>query len=121
MNQTVSAGPLDAGEAARYEHGFITLTRIVEFPMPKPATADPEMIAIGALGFLAEDPARLSRFLDTTGLNPATLRQAASEPRFLASVLDYLMADESLMLAFAAHNGTSPETVAAAGAALARF
>lgn len=89
--------------------------------MPKPASADPDIIAIGALGFLAEDAARLSRFLDITGLNPATLREAASEPRFLASVLDYLMADESLMLAFAAHQGTSPETIAAASAALARI
>ena len=89
--------------------------------MPKPASADPELIAIGALGFLAEDPARLSRFLDITGLNPATLREAAREPRFLASVLDYLMADESLMLAFAAHQGTSPETIAAASTALARI
>lgn len=89
--------------------------------MPKPASADPELIAIGALGFLAEDPARLSRFLDITGLNPATLRDAAREPRFLASVLDYLMADESLMLAFAAHQGTSPETIAAASTALARI
>lgn len=89
--------------------------------MPKPASADPEIIAINALGFLAEDPARLSRFLDITGLNPATLRQAAGEPRFLASVLDYLMNDESLMLAFAAHHGASPETIAAASAALARI
>lgn len=89
--------------------------------MPKPAAADPEMIAIGALGFLAEDPARLSRFLDITGLNPATLRKAAGEPRFLASVLDYLMADESLMLAFAAQNGASPETIAAASVALSRL
>jgi hypothetical protein len=89
--------------------------------MPKPASADPDIIAIGALGFLAEDPARLSRFLDITGLNPATLREAAREPRFLASVLDYLMADESLMLAFAAHQGVSPETIAAASTALARI
>lgn len=89
--------------------------------MPKPASHDPEIIAIGALGFLAEDPARLSRFLDITGLNPATLRQAAGEPRFLASVLDYLMNDESLMLAFAAHQGTTPETIAAASAALSRI
>jgi fructoselysine-6-P-deglycase FrlB-like protein len=88
--------------------------------MPKPASADPEIVAISALSFLAEDPARLSRFLDITGLSPATLREAAGEPRFLASVLDYLMADESLLLAFAAHSGISPETIAAASAALAR-
>ncbi|MGL5446878.1 MAG: DUF3572 domain-containing protein [Rhabdaerophilum sp.] len=89
--------------------------------MPKPATADPEMIAIHALGFLAEDPARLSRFLDITGLSPSTLREAATEPRFLASVLDYLMADESLMLAFAAQSGSAPETIAAASLALTRL
>lgn len=80
---------------------------------PRPPTADPEMLAISALSFLAEEPERLSRFLDLTGLSPITLRRAAAEPRFLASVLDYLVADESLLLAFAANAQVAPETVVA--------
>lgn len=83
--------------------------------MPRPAeTADPEALAIRALGFLAGDPQRLSRFLDLTGLTPTTLRQAAGEPGFLLSVLDHLLTDESLLLAFAAEAGVPPEAVAAA-------
>lgn len=81
---------------------------------PRPPAADPEMLAIAALSFLAEEPERLARFLDLTGLSPATLRQAASDPRFLASVLDYLAADESLLLAFAANAQVAPESVVAA-------
>ncbi|MCA3632171.1 MAG: DUF3572 domain-containing protein [Methylobacterium sp.] len=80
---------------------------------PRPLEADPEMLAISALSFLAEEPERLSRFLDLTGLSPTTLRRAAAEPRFLASVLDYLVADESLLLAFAANAQVAPETVVA--------
>ncbi len=89
--------------------------------MPRPLAADPEMIAIAALGFLSEDPARLARFLDITGLNPATLRKAAGEPRFLGSVLDYLMTDESLMLAFSASTGMAPESIATASASLGQL
>lgn len=81
---------------------------------PRHPTADPEMLAISALSFLAEEPERLSRFLDLTGLSPITLRRAAADPRFLASVLDYLVADESLLLAFAANAQVAPETVVAA-------
>ena len=78
-----------------------------------------EAMAIEALGFLASDPERLSRFLDICGLNPGNLRAAAQEPRFLGAVLEYLTTDESLLLAFAANAGRSPEDVARAHVALA--
>jgi hypothetical protein len=71
-------------------------------------------IAIGALGFLAADPERLGRFLAITGLGPENLRAAASEPGFLGQVLGHLAEDESLLLAFAANAGESPDRVAAA-------
>lgn len=79
---------------------------------------DPELLAIQALSFLAGDPERLTRFLGITGLDPAGLRIAAREPRFLASVLAYLLADEALLLAFAANQQLSPEAVLAASAKL---
>ena len=58
------------------------------------------------------------RFLAVTGLGPHNLRQAASDPAFLASVLDYVAADEGLLVAFAADRRRA-ETVARADEALA--
>lgn len=81
--------------------------------------ADPEAVAIAALGFIAGDPERLGRFLSLTGIGPETLRSAAGEPGFLARVLDHIAEDEALLLAFAANAGFAPEAVAAARRALA--
>jgi hypothetical protein len=73
-----------------------------------------QSLAIGALGFIAADPDRLSRFLSLTGLGPDNLRTAAADPAFLGSVLDYLIADETLLVEFAGDAGLKPETVAQA-------
>jgi hypothetical protein len=72
-----------------------------------------------ALGFLAQDPERISRFLALTGIEPAGLRQAASAPHFLAAVLDHLAQDEGLLLAFSAQNNARPEAISEALRALA--
>jgi len=73
-----------------------------------------EAIAARALLFLAEDSARLGRFLAKTGLDPADFRGGIREPATLAAVMAYLMADESALLAFAANAGLEPEDVARA-------
>ena len=88
-------------------------------PGPDQRRAAAEETAVAALGFLATDPERQTRFLDVTGLDPGNLRKAAAAPAFLGSVLDYLASDESLLLAFAANAGRSPESVARDCAALA--
>lgn len=75
---------------------------------------DAEALAIEALGFLGRDPERLSRFLGLTGLDAATLRQAAASPGFLGSVLDYVMQDESLLLALSAETAHPASAFAAA-------
>ncbi len=80
---------------------------------------DAEDIAIRGLGFLASDPERLGRFLSVTGLGPENLRSAAQEPKFLASVLDYIASDESLLVALAGHAGLAPEHVGQAHVLLA--
>jgi hypothetical protein len=49
-----------------------------------------EIVAIQALSFVAGDPERLGLFLAETGIGPETLRNAAADPRFLASVLDFV-------------------------------
>jgi hypothetical protein len=71
-------------------------------------------LAVSALTFIAADSDRLSRFLSLTGLGPDNLRTAAADPAFLDSVLDYLVADEELLIAFAADAGLKPEAVARA-------
>jgi Protein of unknown function (DUF3572) len=77
-------------------------------------------LAVGALAFIAADAERLSRFLDITGLGPHNLRTAAADPAFLSSVLDYLVADESLLVRFAADAGLKPEAIARAHGALGK-
>jgi Protein of unknown function (DUF3572) len=75
-------------------------------------------LAVSALAFIAADSDRLNRFLGLTGLGPDNLRTAAADPVFLSSVLDYLVGDEELLVAFAADAGLKPEAVASAHFAL---
>lgn len=77
-----------------------------------------EALAIDALTFLASDEERLERFLSLSGLDAGTLREAASGPGFLPSVLAHLLGDESLLLVFAEDRRIDPARVAAAWAAL---
>jgi Protein of unknown function (DUF3572) len=77
-----------------------------------------EMLAIQALAFIAEDPQRLGRFLDITGIAPEQIRTAARESGFLAGVLEHMLADESLLIAFADSAGVDPAEVARARSAL---
>jgi hypothetical protein len=83
-------------------------------PRFRPAAMDrarAEAIAVEALAFLAGSPERLTRFLDVSGLRPDTLRATAREPGFLAGLMDYLVSDEELLIAFAGEIGASPESV----------
>ncbi len=80
----------------------------------KPPALTPEAaedIAAQGLAFLAEEPARLSRFLTETGLTPDQIREQVEAPEFLAAVLEHLAGDESLLLVFAANTSVAPETV----------
>jgi hypothetical protein len=78
-----------------------------------------EVLAIQALGFIAQDEERFGRFLALTGMGPAEIRAAARERHFLAGVLDYVSGDEDLLVAFAGYSGVDPSTVAVARRALA--
>jgi hypothetical protein len=78
------------------------------------------MLAIQALAFIAEEPQRLNLFLSTTGIAPAEIRTAAREPGFLAGVLEHMLADESLLIAFADSAGIDPAAVARARSAFDR-
>jgi hypothetical protein len=77
-----------------------------------------EMLAIQALAYIAEEPERLNRFLGVTGIPLAQIRTAAAEPGFLAGVLEHMLGDESLLIAFATSDGIDPAEVARARGAL---
>ena len=70
-----------------------------------------EWVGIHALGFLASDMPRLGRFLSLTGLGPSDIAASKDDPSFLGSVLEYLLADEPLLLEFAANNSIPPDRV----------
>jgi Protein of unknown function (DUF3572) len=85
----------------------------------RPAKEAAEMLAIQALGFIGEEPERLTAFLNASGLAIEQIRDAAKEPRFLVGVLEHMLADESLLLAFVASAGIDPTAIGQARAALA--
>ena len=83
---------------------------------PRPgesSQADSGALAASLLQFLSSERARFERFLDVTGLSPAGLRAAAADESFLLALLDYLAADEPLLLAYAAETGRDPVRVMA--------
>jgi hypothetical protein len=85
--------------------------------MPKPppySQQNAEMLAVQALAFIAEDEDRLGGFLASTGLALQSIRDAAREPDFLAGVLEHMLTDENLLIAFADGVGIDPAEVARA-------
>jgi len=77
-----------------------------------------EIVAIQALSFIAGEPGRLGLFLAESGIGPETLRTAAADPKFLASVLEFVMRDDATVKAFAETSKLHPTNVAAAHQAL---
>jgi hypothetical protein len=77
-----------------------------------------EIVAIQALSFIAGEPERLGLFLSESGLGPETLRAAAGDPQFLASVLDFVLRDDATVTAFSKSSELHPTTIAAARQAL---
>jgi hypothetical protein len=73
-----------------------------------------EIVAIQALSFIAGDPERLGLFLAETGIGPETLRNAAGDPNFLLSVLDFVLRDDATVKAFAGVSELHPTNIAAA-------
>jgi hypothetical protein len=79
-----------------------------------------EILAVHALAFIAEDDTRLACFIAATGIDPQSIRDAAREPDFLAGVLDHILADENLLIAFADNAGIDPAEMTRAHQALGK-
>jgi hypothetical protein len=74
-------------------------------------TVQPDAATVGlqALAYIASDDTLIDRFLALTGMAPAELKENAQDPMVLGAVLDFLLADESLVIAFADSSDLSPE------------
>ena len=73
--------------------------------------AEAEATAVAVLGWLANEPEMLSRFLALSGVQPTQLRQAVGDPAFLAGMLEFLMQHEPTLMEFCTATDTKPETV----------
>jgi hypothetical protein len=85
--------------------------------MPKPPSysrESAEMLAVQALAFIAEDDDRLGVFIASSGIAVSSIRDAARDRDFLAGVLEHMLADENLLIAFAEAGGIDPAAIARA-------
>ena len=70
-----------------------------------------EILALEALAWLAGRPDDIGRFLTISGLEAADLRRAAGDRDLLGSLLDFLLANEPVLLDFCQDASTLPKAV----------
>jgi hypothetical protein len=70
--------------------------------------ADPETLALSALGWTLAEPDRAQRLLALTGLTPEDLRERLDDPGLLAAALGFLEAHEPDLVACAEAIGVKP-------------
>ena len=75
-----------------------------------------EDLVARALTFLSSDEERFERFVDYTGVDPATIRAVARSPVFFEAVLDYLLEDYDLRRLFVFATGIDQSALAEARA-----
>ena len=81
--------------------------------MARPSRYPQELLDRGVrLALEGERP--ISHIAQDLGIGPETLRNAASDPEFLASVLDFVMRDDATVQAFAKVSELHPTNIAAA-------
>lgn len=91
---------------------FRAPSRIGNFKQPKSSGMDraaAEDLAAQILVAVAEDPSVLQRFMRDTGFGPEDIRASANSAEFLAGVLEYVLADEPLLLAVTSDRQLKPE------------
>jgi len=66
-------------------------------PMNEDAAAT---LALDALAFIAASDGALDRLVAESGVDPQSLRERAAEPVVLVAVLDFLLANEALLIEF---------------------
>lgn len=59
-----------------------------------------ETLGLKALSWLINSPDDLGRFLNISGSSTEELRSRAGDPVYLAAILEFLLTDDSLLVAF---------------------
>ena len=77
-----------------------------------------EILALDALGWLAGRPEDMQGFLNLSGMDVAGLRDGAGTAGVSLAVIDFLMGNETLLLAFCEDNQLDPRKMQAARFAL---
>ena len=77
-----------------------------------------EIIGVQALDWLAGNEELLPVFLGSTGASTDDLRANVQEPAFLGSVLDFVLMDDTWVVAFCDEAGLNYNDIAYARAAL---
>jgi hypothetical protein len=76
---------------------------------PTMNTENAEILALQGLDWLAGDEDALQRFLNLSGLDAGALRAAAGTSDMNIAVLDFLLAQEDLLLRFCEVGAVSPK------------
>ena len=75
---------------------------------------DAEIMGLKMLGWLASQEEAMPRFAALSGLDPVDLLAHASDPTMLGGMMDFVLSDEPLLLAFCEENDIHPESPAQA-------
>jgi Protein of unknown function (DUF3572) len=90
-------------------------------PKSSANTQDASDIALLYMAYLASNDEKLGQFCNLSGMAHAELTARLLEPDFQAFLLDFLLQDESELLAFTTEYKLRPEAVMAARAKLPGF
>ena len=74
-------------------------------------TESAQTLALKALSFVVASDGALERLMELSGLDSLTLRERAAEPEVLASLLDFLLMDEGLLVDFCHGESIDPKDV----------
>jgi Protein of unknown function (DUF3572) len=78
-------------------------------------------IALLYMAYLASNDEKLGQFCNLSGMGQAELTERLLDPAFQGFLLDFLLQDESELLAFSAEQGLKPETIMIARSKLPGF
>ena len=77
----------------------------------KPTVLSTKDLADLCLTYLVRNPEQLAEFMIQSGIEPKTLRELVGTDYFSHGLIDYIVANEPLLLAVASENQLRPEAI----------
>ncbi|HEX3756972.1 MAG TPA: DUF3572 domain-containing protein [Rhizomicrobium sp.] len=74
-------------------------------------TQSAEILGLDALAWLAGDVGRLERFMNACGIERSALQVLANQPETIVAVVEFLLANEDLLVAFCDGSSIRPDAV----------